>query len=115
MSRSIGDHAVKEVGVIATPEIKVRSISEGDAFLVLASDGVWEFMENQQVIEIVQRGLLGGGGCEAAEACAEVIGAAATCWRRFEGAYRDDISCIVLRLPCFQAATDTDKSGSNEL
>ncbi|CAN0277535.1 unnamed protein product, partial [Ectocarpus fasciculatus] len=37
----------------------------------------------------------------AAEACAEVIGAAATCWRRFEGAYRDDISCIVLRLPCF--------------
>ncbi|CAM9273875.1 unnamed protein product [Ectocarpus sp. 13 AM-2016] len=115
MSRSIGDHAVKEVGVIATPEIKVRSISEGDAFLVLASDGVWEFMENQQVIEIVQRGLLRGGGCEAAEACAEVIGAAATCWRRFEGAYRDDISCIVLRLPCFQAATDTDKSGSNKL
>ncbi|CBJ31810.1 conserved unknown protein [Ectocarpus siliculosus] len=48
MSRSIGDHAVKEVGVIATPEIKVRSISEGDAFLVLASDGVWEFMGNQQ-------------------------------------------------------------------
>ncbi|CBJ31811.1 expressed unknown protein [Ectocarpus siliculosus] len=67
-----------------------------------------------QVIEIVQRGLLRGGGCEAAEACAEVIGAAATRWRRFEGAYRDDISCIVLRLPCFQAATDINKSGSNE-
>lgn len=30
-------------------QIKVRSVTEGDAFLVLASDGVWEFMGNQEV------------------------------------------------------------------
>ncbi|CAM9872823.1 unnamed protein product [Pylaiella littoralis] len=104
MARSIGDHAVKDVGVIATPEIKVRSVTDSDAFLVLASDGVWEFMANQEVVDIVQRSIIRGGGREAAEACAEVIAASAERWRQFEGAYRDDISCIVLRLPCFDGA-----------
>lgn len=31
-----------------------------------------------------------------------MIAASAERWRQFEGAYRDDISCIVLRLSCFQ-------------
>lgn len=30
-------------------QIQVRGVTEGDAFLILASDGVWEFMENQEV------------------------------------------------------------------
>lgn len=57
-----------------------------------------------QVVDIVQRSIIRGGGREAAEACAEVIAASAERWRQFEGAYRDDISCIVLRLPCFDGA-----------
>lgn len=52
----------------------------------------------------MQRSIFRGGGCEAAEACAEVIAASAERWRQFEGAYRDDISCIVLRLSCFEAS-----------
>ena len=28
-------------------------VSDEDCFLVLASDGVWEFLENQDVVEIV--------------------------------------------------------------
>ncbi|CAN0095480.1 unnamed protein product, partial [Hapterophycus canaliculatus] len=78
--------------------IKLRNVVEGDIFLVLASDGLWEFMENQEVVDLVQSCFLRGGGCEAAEACAELIAGAAKRWRQFEGAYRDDISCIVLRL-----------------
>lgn len=59
-----------------------------------------------QVVEIVRKNISRGGGREAAEACAEVISASAERWRQFEGAYRDDISCIVLRLPCFHNITD---------
>lgn len=59
---------------------------------------------SEQVVDIVQECLSRGGGREAAEACAEVISVSAERWRQFEGAYRDDISCIVLRLPCFQPA-----------
>ena len=48
MSRSIGDLAVKRVGVIAVPDVFQFEIDpEKDKFLLLASDGVWEFIENQ--------------------------------------------------------------------
>ena len=39
MSRSIGDHLMKSVGVIAEPEITVTNLSADDRCLVLASDG----------------------------------------------------------------------------
>lgn len=53
-----------------------------------------------------------GGGSEATDACADVISVAAARWRQFEGAYRDDISCVVLRLPCFQTPTTTGEHDS---
>lgn len=57
-----------------------------------------------QVVDLVQECLQRRGGREAADACAEVVAIAAARWRQFEGAYRDDISCLVLRLPCFRPA-----------
>lgn len=48
MSRSIGDLAVKRVGVIADPDVSKFEIDPvQDKFLLLASDGVWEFIDNQ--------------------------------------------------------------------
>eukprot|EP00903_Cladosiphon_okamuranus_P021883 g20118.t1 len=108
MSRSIGDHAVKDVGVIATPEVKMRIINSRDSFLVLASDGVWEFMNNKEVVDLVQERLQRGGGRQAADACADVVAVAAERWHQFEGAYRDDISCVVLSLPCFHQAVSAE-------
>jgi serine/threonine protein phosphatase PrpC len=46
MSRSFGDGAAAEVGVIADPEILEMNLTEQDKFIVLASDGVWEFLSN---------------------------------------------------------------------
>jgi protein phosphatase PTC2/3 len=47
MARSIGDHAVKNVGVIAEPEVKIFDLDPADEFLIMASDGVWEFISNE--------------------------------------------------------------------
>lgn len=66
----------------------------------------------QQVVDLVHDSLERGGGREAADACAELISVSAGRWREFEGAYRDDISCIILRLPLFPAGEGTLK-GSN--
>lgn len=66
----------------------------------------------RQVVELVQECLQRGGGSEAAEACAELINESASRWRQNEGAYRDDISCIVLRLPCFDAIVSAPSGGS---
>ena len=46
MSRSFGDLAAAEVGVTAIPEITEMNLLEADKFMILASDGVWEFISN---------------------------------------------------------------------
>lgn len=53
MSRSFGDAVASSVGVLSEPEVDEHEFLEEDKFVVLATDGVWEFMENSEVIEIV--------------------------------------------------------------
>lgn len=55
MSRSLGDSLAASVGVTGEPEIFVTGLTPNDDFIVLASDGVWEFMTNEEVVEIVSR------------------------------------------------------------
>ncbi len=54
MARSIGDYAVKSIGVIAEPEITEYDIAPEDRFIILASDGVWEFLSSQEAVDIVK-------------------------------------------------------------
>ncbi len=55
MSRSLGDSIAHEIGVIGTPMITSHAETHGmDFFLVLASDGVWDVMENQEVCDFVE-------------------------------------------------------------
>lgn len=54
MSRSFGDHCAAEVGVIADPEVLEMNLCEQDKYLIIASDGVWEFLSNEEVIKIVE-------------------------------------------------------------
>ncbi|CAN0580627.1 unnamed protein product, partial [Ectocarpus sp. 12 AP-2014] len=72
-------------------------VQAGDKFIVLASDGVWEFVKSQEAIDIVNTSLEEG----TMKATQDLIEAAATKWREVEGDYRDDITAVVIRLPCF--------------
>ena len=53
MSRSFGDEIASKVGVYAEPEVKVFPFEEEDKFVVIASDGLWEYVTNEEVINIV--------------------------------------------------------------
>ncbi|KAI3795363.1 hypothetical protein L1987_38015 [Smallanthus sonchifolius] len=53
MARAFGDFCLKEYGVISIPEISHRILTDRDQFIVLASDGIWDVLSNEQVIEIV--------------------------------------------------------------
>ena len=46
MTRSFGDAMAARVGVNAVPEVKTFDLTLDDKIIVLASDGVWEFLEN---------------------------------------------------------------------
>ena len=120
ISRSLGDLNAEKCGLIATPEIISHVVdTELDHYLILASDGVWEFISPERAVEIVHTAILketlhaeeeegGGGGAGGAitigeqgptNACRMLIAQSALEWRKHEGAYRDDITAIVLHLP----------------
>jgi serine/threonine protein phosphatase PrpC len=49
MTRSFGDAVSLLAGVTAEPEIKEYELKKEDKMIVIASDGVWEFMSNEHV------------------------------------------------------------------
>ena len=52
MSRSIGDLIGKKIGVIPNPGLLEYDLNESVKFIVVCSDGVWEFLENDNVKNI---------------------------------------------------------------
>ena len=53
MTRSFGDKVAASVGVLAEPEVSELTLSKEDKVLVLASDGVWEFLKNFEIGKII--------------------------------------------------------------
>ena len=52
MSRSIGDLEGKKFGVTAEPGIIEYNISEKSKYIVMCSDGIWEFLSNEHVKDL---------------------------------------------------------------
>lgn len=95
MARSLGDRIASQVGVIPDPEIKEFELVDDDKFIVIASDGVWEFLSNQQVMNMVIPFYLKN---QPEGACDKLIKESVICWRR-EDEVIDDITCVVI---CFK-------------
>ena len=56
VSRAFGDKCLKPC-VISEPEVNTYPISEKDQFLILACDGVWDVLANQQAVNVVLKSL----------------------------------------------------------
>ncbi len=58
-SRSIGDTKAKSLGVIAEPDIIEhnisRSRSEGDSLFILGSDGIFDFISDEDAVSIASK------------------------------------------------------------
>ena len=54
MTRSFGDYFGSTAGVISEPEVSEYVFKPEDKFIVLASDGLFEFMESQEVVDIIK-------------------------------------------------------------
>ncbi|KHG17638.1 hypothetical protein F383_21554 [Gossypium arboreum] len=53
MSRAFGDFCLKDHGLISTPQVSYRRLTPKDEFVVLATDGVWDVLSNNEVVQIV--------------------------------------------------------------
>jgi len=51
MSRAIGDKSLKKY-VIPDPDITTRELKNGDKFVVVATDGVWDLLRNDEVAQM---------------------------------------------------------------
>lgn len=97
ISRSLGDLNALRCGLIPTPEVFSHEIGESDRYLILGTDGLWEFVSNGEAVRIVDD--FYSKGLPAIDACRFLIAKAAVAWRQEEGDYRDDITAMVVYLP----------------
>ena len=102
MSRSLGDSIVHSVGVSAEPEMQEHDAMETDDFVILGTDGVWDVVDNNQAVELVQNYINRDGGRAGAawdpeEAAGIVARSARRRWSQLSSMI-DDITCLVIKL-----------------
>lgn len=98
MTRAIGDAWLQQYGVTPDPEVQVFERQQADQFMVLASDGLWDALSNQEVVDIaarcMQRATIKGASRRAAAmVAAKVLVRVAT-----DRGSRDNISVILVDL-----------------
>lgn len=93
MSRAFGDFILKDFGVIATPDIFYHPLTSTDQFIVLATDGVWDVLSNDEVVSIVWTDE------SEEEAARAVVEAATAAWeKKYPSSKVDDITAVCLFL-----------------
>lgn len=95
MSRSFGDVVAQGVGVTAEPEVKEYKIQENDEFLLICTDGVWEFLSNEQAVTIVAE----HGREQGQKAVERLCRVAYNQWVRRCHNMIDDITALLVFLP----------------
>lgn len=54
ITRAIGDHELKNQGLICTPHIEKHLINPHDRYCIVASDGVWDALNNNDILKMAQ-------------------------------------------------------------
>ncbi|XP_012471628.1 probable protein phosphatase 2C 25 [Gossypium raimondii] len=91
VSRGIGDRHLKQ-WVIAEPETKIVSIKPDCEFLILASDGLWDKVSNQEAVDIVRPSFIGTDKPNLLFACKKLVDLSVS-----RGSF-DDISVMLVQL-----------------
>ncbi|KAL7543394.1 hypothetical protein ACHAXR_013320 [Thalassiosira sp. AJA248-18] len=109
MSRSIGDFDGKRVGLTAEPEVDAwdvnhhfseEQILDSEWFVVTASDGVYDLLPPEIVVEYLGRSLYHDDQLSPLEACERVILESSRLWAKatIGMPYRDDITIGVSKI-----------------
>ncbi|CAM6019924.1 unnamed protein product [Sphagnum balticum] len=89
VSRAFGDRLLKQY-VVADPEIQEDTIEKGVDFLVLASDGLWDVVTNDDAVKIVAE-ILKAKEADAEKAANELTKVA------YQRGSADNITCLIVR------------------
>jgi serine/threonine protein phosphatase PrpC len=84
LSRTLGDKAIKKFGVICEPDINEIKVNNDINFIVLASDGVWDVINDNELFELSKKFK------NADEFCKEIVK------ESIKKGTKDNVSCIVI-------------------
>ena len=90
MSRSIGDLNGKKLGIIPNPGIMEYDLNNNVKYIVVASDGIWEFLSNENVKDVGNKYYLNK---DPNGFCHEIVKDAYKLWKE-NGITVDDITAI---------------------
>ncbi|XP_043711330.1 probable protein phosphatase 2C 35 isoform X2 [Telopea speciosissima] len=107
-SRSVGDSTAEKIGVIAAPEVSVVQLTSNHLFFVIASDGVFEFLSSQEVVNMV------GRYTDPRDACAAIAGESYRLWLEHENR-TDDITIIVVHVKDLSNSGAGTTDGTHEV
>ncbi|POO02340.1 Protein phosphatase [Trema orientale] len=103
-TRSVGDSTAERIGVVADPEVSKVQLTPDHLFFVVASDGVFEFLSSQAVVNMAAR------YTDPRDACAAIAGESYKLWLEHESR-TDDITIIIVHIRGLNsAAGSTDGS-----
>ena len=91
MSRSIGDLKAKTLGVIPDPGILEYDLNQSTKYIIVCSDGVWEFLDNDIVKDIGKKFYLENN---ASAFCYELVSQSLNEWTKND-IIVDDITAVV--------------------
>ncbi|KAK6930067.1 PPM-type phosphatase-like domain [Dillenia turbinata] len=97
-TRSVGDSTAEKIGVIAVPEVLTVQLTPGHLFFVVASDGVFEFLSSQAVVNMVARYK------DPRDACAAIAAESYKLWLEHENR-TDDITIIIVHIKYLSEAS----------
>jgi serine/threonine protein phosphatase PrpC len=92
MSRALGDVVAHRAGVTSLPDVSVHRLEACDEIIIAATDGLWEFIDNDEAVRLASK------HDTPAAACAALAAEAAARWIKEEDGVCDDITIVVFFL-----------------
>ncbi|GFR94981.1 protein phosphatase 1G, partial [Elysia marginata] len=119
LSRAIGDHVYKrntevsarEQMITALPDVQMEELCEKDQFIVIACDGIWNYMSSQEVVDYVLMKLKDPEKRkQPAIICEEMFDHCLAPNTYGDGTGCDNMTCIIIVLDTFH---NSDVDGNN--
>jgi len=106
LSRAIGDHAYKRVESLSLseqmispqPDVKVLDINPAtDEWMILACDGIWNFMSSQEVVDYVNKKIVNTPDDKLSSVCEELFEHCLAPDTMGDGTGCDNMTAVIVR------------------
>lgn len=94
VSRSLGDTIAHEIGNITMPDTVKMELTVNDDIIILGSDGLWDVLDNDKVIEIINNLKLEGN--DVSVYCKELLKNSLEGWKDLNASDNIYITVVML-------------------